>query len=171
MTSLSDQKHYIKWGTLNHKENSYYTGFKKINLQRNLNMFLDAIASPRSYPCQWVSQWLIVSDLEIATASPSFASLFDWSFQFVKVNGFKVSWCLEYNPILRRELFHENLIWQFLLELHFPLFKKLHEDKLCLSNSNRDEIISVCGLTKIWWRNQLGCLLLTRNLTTASNRS
>ena len=42
-------------------------------------LFLDAIASPSSYPCQWVSewvsQWLIVSDLEIAIASPSFASL------------------------------------------------------------------------------------------------
>ena len=44
-------------------------------------IFLDAIASPSSYPCQpvsqwWVSEWLIVSDLEIAIASPSFASLF-----------------------------------------------------------------------------------------------
>ena len=33
--------------------------------------FLDAIVSPSSYPCQsvdqWVSQWFIVSDLEIAT--------------------------------------------------------------------------------------------------------
>ena len=37
---------------------------------------LDAIASPSSYPCQWVVQWSIVSDLEIAIASPSFASLF-----------------------------------------------------------------------------------------------
>ena len=41
--------------------------------------FLDAIASPSTYPCQsvseWVSQWVIVSDLEIAIASPSFASL------------------------------------------------------------------------------------------------
>ena len=31
--------------------------------------FLDAIASPSTYPCQWVgqsvSQWVIVSDLEI----------------------------------------------------------------------------------------------------------
>ena len=38
--------------------------------------FLDAIASPSSYPCQSVSQSLIVSDLEIAIVSPSFASLF-----------------------------------------------------------------------------------------------
>ena len=38
--------------------------------------FLDAIASPSSNPCVSVSQWLIVSDLEIAIASPSFASLF-----------------------------------------------------------------------------------------------
>ena len=42
--------------------------------------FLDAIASPSTYPCQsvseWVSQWVIVSDLEIAIAYPSFASLF-----------------------------------------------------------------------------------------------
>ena len=33
--------------------------------------FLDAIASPNTYPRQWVSQWLIVSDLEIAVASSS----------------------------------------------------------------------------------------------------
>ena len=43
-------------------------------------LFLDAIASPSTYPCQWVGQWVsewfIVSDLEIAIASPSFASLF-----------------------------------------------------------------------------------------------
>ena len=32
--------------------------------------FLDAIASPGTDPCQW-----ILSDLEIAIASPSFASL------------------------------------------------------------------------------------------------
>ena len=35
----------------------------------------DAIASPSTYPCQsvgeWVSDWLLVSDLEIAIASPS----------------------------------------------------------------------------------------------------
>ena len=37
--------------------------------------FLDVIASPSSYPCQWVGQWLIFSDLGIALASPSFASL------------------------------------------------------------------------------------------------
>ena len=41
--------------------------------------FLDAIASPSTYPCQsvseWVSEWVIVSDLEIAIASPSFTSL------------------------------------------------------------------------------------------------
>ena len=33
------------------------------------------ISSPSSYPCQSVGQWLIVSDLEIGIASPSFASL------------------------------------------------------------------------------------------------
>ena len=39
--------------------------------------FLDAIASPSTYPCQWVSQSVIHSfRLEIAIASPSFASLF-----------------------------------------------------------------------------------------------
>ena len=38
------------------------------------SVFLDAIAPPSSYPCQWVGHWLIVSDLEIAIASPSFAS-------------------------------------------------------------------------------------------------
>ena len=37
--------------------------------------FLDAIAYPSTYPCQSVGQWVIVSDLEIAIASPSFASL------------------------------------------------------------------------------------------------
>ena len=41
---------------------------------------VDVIASPRTYPCQSVggsvSEWLIGSDLEIAIASPSFASLF-----------------------------------------------------------------------------------------------
>ena len=43
-----------------------------------LYLLLDAIASPSTYPRpwvgQWVSQWSIVSDLEIAIASPSFAS-------------------------------------------------------------------------------------------------
>ena len=39
-------------------------------------IFLDVIASPSTYPCQWVSEWFIVSYLEIAIASPSFASLF-----------------------------------------------------------------------------------------------
>ena len=47
----------------------------------NLPHFLDAIASPSTYPCQWVGesfrQWVIVSDLEIAIASPGFASLFN----------------------------------------------------------------------------------------------
>ena len=37
--------------------------------------FLDAIASPSTYPCQWVSEWVIVSDLEIAIASLRVASL------------------------------------------------------------------------------------------------
>ena len=45
-----------------------------------LSLFLDAKASPTTYPCQsvgqWVSEWVIVSDLVIAIASPSFASLF-----------------------------------------------------------------------------------------------
>ena len=50
-------------------------------------LFLDAIAFPSTYPRQsvgqWVSEWVIVSDLEIAIASPNFASLFyyrieDW---------------------------------------------------------------------------------------------
>ena len=52
----------------------------------HLRWFLDAIASPSTYPCQWVSewvsewvgQWLIVSDLEIAIASPSFVRLFSY---------------------------------------------------------------------------------------------
>ena len=42
--------------------------------------FLDAIASPSTYPCQsvgeWVSESFIISDLEIAIASPSFPNLF-----------------------------------------------------------------------------------------------
>ena len=39
--------------------------------------FLDAIASPSTYPCQWVGQSVIHSfRLEITIASPSFASLF-----------------------------------------------------------------------------------------------
>ena len=39
--------------------------------------FLDAIKSPSTYPCQWVGQSVIHSfRLEIAIASPSFASLF-----------------------------------------------------------------------------------------------
>ena len=40
-------------------------------------MFLDAIASPSTYPCQWVSGSVIDSfRLNIAIASPSFASMF-----------------------------------------------------------------------------------------------
>ena len=42
------------------------------------SIFLDAIAFPSTYPCQSVGQWLsesvIVSYLEIAIASPSFAT-------------------------------------------------------------------------------------------------
>ena len=45
-----------------------------------VSCFLDAIASPSTYLCQSVSEWisesLVVSDLEIAIASLSFASLF-----------------------------------------------------------------------------------------------
>ena len=45
----------------------------------NLFIFLDAIASPSSYPVgQWVSGSLVVSDFEIAIASPCFASLSNW---------------------------------------------------------------------------------------------
>ena len=41
--------------------------------------FLGAIASPSTYPCQWVSGSVIDSyRLEIAIASPSFASLFSF---------------------------------------------------------------------------------------------
>ena len=38
--------------------------------------FLDAIASPSTYPRQSVGQSVTVSDLEIAIASPSFATVF-----------------------------------------------------------------------------------------------
>ena len=40
-------------------------------------VFLDAIASPSTFPCQWVSQSVMIDSfrLEIAIASPSFASL------------------------------------------------------------------------------------------------
>ena len=43
--------------------------------------FLDAVASLNTYPCQSVGQSFIVPDLEIAIASPNFASLFTifWS--------------------------------------------------------------------------------------------
>ena len=44
--------------------------------------FLDATASHSGYPCQSVGQSLIVSDLEIAITSPSFASLLDVSHQW-----------------------------------------------------------------------------------------
>ena len=37
--------------------------------------FFGAVASSSTYPCQWVGQWVIVSDLEIVIASPIFASL------------------------------------------------------------------------------------------------
>ena len=47
------------------------------------------IASPSTYPCQWVSGSLIVSDLEIAIASPSFAGLF-LSYQVIKVREGKI---------------------------------------------------------------------------------
>ena len=54
--------------------------------------YLNAIASPSPSPCQWVSQSvigsmttgsLIVSDLEIAIASPSFATLFGPLFEII----------------------------------------------------------------------------------------
>ena len=49
-----------------------------LNFWTSLFHFLDTIASPRSYPCQsvgeWVSEWVL--DLEIAIASPGFVSLF-----------------------------------------------------------------------------------------------
>ena len=50
-------------------------------------IFLDAIVSPSSYPCQSVGQWLIVSDLEIAIASPSFASLFCEMWVYLSAGG------------------------------------------------------------------------------------
>ena len=39
---------------------------------------LDAIAFPSTFPCQSVGESLIVSNLEIAISSPSFASLLDY---------------------------------------------------------------------------------------------
>ena len=67
---LSKQDMYFK------SKNSF-TYYPKLlgNLPVVLMPFLDVIASPSTYPCQWVSQWVTVSDLEIAIASPSFASL------------------------------------------------------------------------------------------------
>ena len=45
-----------------------------------------------SYPCQSVSQWLIVSDLEIA--SPSFPSLFRWKWRSDIFCWWKLMWLL-----------------------------------------------------------------------------
>ena len=55
--------------------------YDEVHHQSPQASFLDAIASPSTYPMgQWVSgsvsEWFIVSDLEIAIASPSFASFF-----------------------------------------------------------------------------------------------
>ena len=52
---------------------------QEVNIIVSLNYallfnFLNAISSPSTYPCQLVSG-VIISDLEIATTSPSFASL------------------------------------------------------------------------------------------------
>ena len=66
-----------------------------------MKLFFDAIASPStylgSYPYQSVGEWLIVSDLEIAIASPSFASLFCTGWQvFAKCCCLAVAggvWC------------------------------------------------------------------------------
>ena len=55
--------------------------------------FLDAIASPSTYPCQWVSGSVIDSfRFQIAIASPSFATLFnfaDWCWLML-INA---DWC------------------------------------------------------------------------------
>ena len=43
-------------------------------------IFLNAIVTPCTYSCQWVSEWVIVSEWRIAIASPSFANLiFIWA--------------------------------------------------------------------------------------------
>ena len=60
-------------------------GYEQINGTYKLHSLAEgevifAIAYPNTYPClsvgEWVSESFIVSDLEIAIASPSFASLF-----------------------------------------------------------------------------------------------
>ena len=68
----------LKGGAEVWKVCSQWNSLQVFNKYVKLSHFLDAIASPSTYPCQWVSQW--VSDsfrLEIAIASPSFASLFN----------------------------------------------------------------------------------------------
>ena len=56
---LSKQDMYFK------SKNSF-TYYPKLlgNLPVVLMPFLDVIASPSTYPCQWVSQWVTVSDLD-----------------------------------------------------------------------------------------------------------
>ena len=72
----------IAAGRVNFPNNCYSLDITASEDVRRENMFLlDAIASPSTFPCQsvgqWVSQWVIDSfRWEIAIASPSFASLF-----------------------------------------------------------------------------------------------
>ena len=92
--------------------------------------FLDAIASTSTYPCQsvseWVSQWVIVSDLEIAIASPSFASLllqirYNMDIYFIACpTGYWVYHCLANNTI--------NEMLSFYVSIFFTLNLKVQDE-------------------------------------------
>ena len=71
---LDNFGHYSDFGAME------WVGWKGLRVSKYVQIFitfLDAIASPSTYPCQSVSGSVIDSfRLEIAIASPSFASLF-----------------------------------------------------------------------------------------------
>ena len=72
---------------------------------------LDAIASPSTYPCQWVSQWFIVSDLEIAIASPSFEIFFDAPEQSLEVSSLLAQLGLDCKNLLAAGKFRLSSHW------------------------------------------------------------
>ena len=75
---------YLDWSNLQFTSNQFPLTMlnrcsNRIFESLNQHVYLDAIASPSNYPCQWVGQSVIDSFRCDAIASPSFASLITWS--------------------------------------------------------------------------------------------
>ena len=59
---------------------------EKRNVLKKVSRIQFVVSFPSTYPCQSVSESLVVSDLEIAITSPSFASLLHLK-KYLQVSG------------------------------------------------------------------------------------